>query len=58
MENKKELKENNEEMLNKINTNLIFEFSKLCFNQWKLMEYMLKEENLKINEAVYEKSIR
>lgn len=46
MKNEKKLKENNEDMLNKINTKLIFEFSKLCFNQLKLMEYMLREENL------------
>ena len=34
----------NDDTLNKINTNFIFEYSKLCYDQLKTMEYMLKEE--------------
>jgi hypothetical protein len=44
MENKKVM---NDDILNNINTKFIFEFSKKCYDQLKIMEVMLKEENLK-----------
>lgn len=39
-----------DEILNKIDTNFIFKYSKLCFEQLKIMEHMLKEES----EIIYE----
>jgi aromatic ring-opening dioxygenase LigB subunit len=51
MESEKEIIEeiikNQDEILSKINTKFIFEFSEKCYRQLKLMEFMLKEERFK-----------
>jgi hypothetical protein len=47
MKNQKEKNEKLEEIFNKINVKFIFEFSRKCYEQVKLMEYMLKEERFR-----------